>query len=251
MDTQNITANEDSIISFLAFFNEIDKHFDKILNEEGFSPYNEKLKKISEGNYSISGFVRKHIYQLRNFWELRNFITHGIKSNGETFAVPTLAAIDKISHYTKMITQPAKVLEFFKKPVFKAKKSDLLKSIIPQMKKKGYTNIPIYDNHDAFVGMLSNARLLYRISDLLINEDYINLGLVKIEHLQLDNNWKDCLFISKEMTIFEVNEIFTQSKRKGEKLSALFITETGSPNEEILGMISDGDANLIDEYLIV
>lgn len=67
MDTQNITANEDSIISFLAFFNEIDKHFDKILNEEGFSPYNEKLKKISEGNYSISGFVRKHIYQLRNF----------------------------------------------------------------------------------------------------------------------------------------------------------------------------------------
>ena len=50
----NTSSSEDGIISFLAFFNEIDKHFDKILNEEGFSPYNEKLKKIAEGNYSIS-----------------------------------------------------------------------------------------------------------------------------------------------------------------------------------------------------
>ena len=53
------------------------------------------------------------------------------------------------------------------------------------------------------------------------------------------------------MTIFEVNELFTQSKRNREKLSALFITETGNPNEEIQGMISSGDANLIDEYLIM
>ena len=75
-------SSEDTIISFLALFNQIDKHFDKVLWEEGFSPYNEKLKKISEGRYPISGFVRKHIYQLRNFWELRNFITHGIKTNG-------------------------------------------------------------------------------------------------------------------------------------------------------------------------
>ena len=51
-------SSEDTIISFLALFNQIDKHFDKVLWEEGFSPYNEKLKKISEGRYPISGFVR-------------------------------------------------------------------------------------------------------------------------------------------------------------------------------------------------
>lgn len=251
MDNQNMNTTEDGIISFLAFFNEIDKHFDKVLNEEGFSPYNEKLKKISEGNYSISGFVRKHIYQLRNFGELRNFITHGIKSNGETFATPTQAAIEKINNYAKMITKPAKVLDFFKKKVFKAKKSDLLKEIIPQMKKNNYTNIPIYNNEEQFIGILSEARLLYWISDLLMNEDYINLGLMKVEHIQLEYGRKDYLFISKEMTIFEVNELFTQSKRSGEKLSALFITETGNTDEEIQGMISAGDANLIDEYLIM
>lgn len=64
----NISSNrEDLILSFLAIFNGIDKHLDKILGEEGFSPYNEKLKKISDGNYSISNFIRKHIYTLRSF----------------------------------------------------------------------------------------------------------------------------------------------------------------------------------------
>ena len=74
--------------------------------------------------------------------------------------MPTQAAIEKISKYAKMITKPAKVLEFFKKEVFKAEKSDLLKIIIPQMKKNGYTNIPIYDEENTFLGILSKTPLL-------------------------------------------------------------------------------------------
>ncbi|PZM86637.1 MAG: hypothetical protein DLD55_05150 [candidate division SR1 bacterium] len=251
MEITETMTNEEGIISFLAYFNEIDKHFDKILNEEGFSPYNEKLKKIAEGNFSITSFVRKHIYQLKNFGELRNFITHGIKSNGETFATPTLAAIEKVRIYAEKITKPAKVLELFRKKVFQAKTSDPLRNILPEMKKYGYTNIPIYDESGHFQGILSDARLLYWLSDLLINEDYINLGLTKVEHIPLEFGWKDYLFISKQMSIFEVNELFTQSKKSGERLSVLFITETGNPDEDIQGMISAGDANIIDEYLIV
>lgn len=251
MEGTNVVQNEDTIISFLAFFNEIDKHFDKLLWEEGFSPYNEKLKKIAEGNYTITSFVRKHLYQLKNFWELRNFITHGIKSNGETFATPTQAAVEKISQYAEKITKPAKVLELFKRPVFTAKKSDSLRIIIPQMKKNGYTNIPVYDENNHFVWILSDARLLYWMSDLLMNEDYINLGLMKVEHIKLERGWKDYLFISKEMTIFEAGELFVQSKKNAERLAVLFITETGNPEEEILGIISASDANVIDEYLIV
>ena len=237
MVAEIIPSQEEGIVSFLAFFNEIDKHFDKVLNEEGFSPYNEKLKKIADGNYTISSFVRKHLYQLRNFGELRNFITHGIKSNGETYA--------------QKITEPAKVLEFFQKPVFTAKKSDLLSEIIPLMKGKNYTNIPIYDDQGNFAGILSESRLLYRIADLLMSDDYLNLKLMKVDHIQLNRGRKDYLFISSNTTIFEVNDLFTQSKRNGEKLGVLFITENGDPNEELLGMISSGDANLIDEYIIM
>lgn len=81
------------------------------------------------------------------------------------------------------------------------------------MKKNGYTNIPIYDDTDNFIGILSDARLLYWMSDLLINGDYMNIGLMKVEHVKLEYGWKDYLFISKEMTIFEVNELFNEHKK--------------------------------------
>lgn len=44
-------TNDESIISFLAYFNQIDKHLDKVLGDDGFAPYNEKLKKVAEGRF--------------------------------------------------------------------------------------------------------------------------------------------------------------------------------------------------------
>jgi hypothetical protein len=71
------------------------------------------------------------------------------------------------------------------------------------MKKNGYSNIPVYDENENFIGILNDARLLYWISDLLINNDYIDLGLTKVGHIQLQYNWKDYRFISQDTTIFE------------------------------------------------
>lgn len=143
--------NGDTIISFSAFFNEIDKHFDKILGEEGFSPFNEKLKKITDGNYSISNFVKKHLYQLRYFGELRNFITHSIKNYGESFVMPTEVAVSRLAKYAEVIKKPARVIDLFKTEVFKAKKSDYLKTLLPLMQSKSYTKIPVYDENQHFV----------------------------------------------------------------------------------------------------
>lgn len=143
--------NDEMILSFLAFFNQIDKHLDKILGEEGFSPYNEKLKKIAEGRFSISNFIRKHLYQLKNMGELRNFITHGIKTNGETYATPTSAALEKIKQYAEIIIEPPTVGQIFRKEVFTAKTTDLISELIPLMKHKSYTHIPIYDEKGEFV----------------------------------------------------------------------------------------------------
>jgi len=42
----NQTQKEDPIILFLALFNSIDKHFDKVLGQDKFLPFNEKVKRI-------------------------------------------------------------------------------------------------------------------------------------------------------------------------------------------------------------
>jgi CBS domain containing-hemolysin-like protein len=55
-----------------------------------------------------------------------------------------------------------------------------LKNILPEMTKNGYSNIPVYDENENFMGILNDSRLLYWISDLLINNDYIDLSLTKV-----------------------------------------------------------------------
>lgn len=251
LTSQLSQPSEDTIISFSAFFNEIDKHFDKILDEEGFSPFNEKLKKIAEGRYPISNFVKKHQYQLRYFGELRNFITHSVRNYGKSFAVPTPVAIEKLARYAEIIKSPAKVIDVFRSDVFVAKTSDYLKDILPLMKAKNYTKIPVYNDAGTFVGVLSENRLLHWLSDVLINQDYLNLNLLKIEHLRLKPNGQNYAFVASDMTIYEVDTLFSDKKLNGERFAVAFITENGNPEEEILGIISSSDVNVIDHYLFV
>ncbi|MDR2189806.1 MAG: hypothetical protein LBP53_01035 [Candidatus Peribacteria bacterium] len=64
------------VMQYLSLFNEIDKHFDKVLGTEKFLPYNDKLKQIMQGKYSISRFVKIFQNDLKYFGELRNHISH-------------------------------------------------------------------------------------------------------------------------------------------------------------------------------
>ena len=52
------------------------------------------------------------------------------------------------------------------------------------------------------------------------------------------------------MNIYEADELFTKKKMNNERLDIIFITETGNSDEDILGLISSSDANVIDQYLI-
>ena len=55
------------VMRYLSLFNEIDKHFDKVLGNERFLPYNDKIKQIIQGKYSISWFVKIFQNDLKYF----------------------------------------------------------------------------------------------------------------------------------------------------------------------------------------
>lgn len=61
----------------------------------------------------------------------------------------------------------------------------------------------------------------------------------------------DFCFVSKMMSIYEADRYFTEKKLAGKKFEVMFITEMGEEQEEIIGMISSSDANVIDQYLIL
>lgn len=238
------------VMEFLSLFNEIDKHFDKILEAERFIPYNEKIKIIIWGKFSISRFVKIYQNDLKYFWELRNHISHGLKVDEYIYAIPTQRAIDKLAEFVEKIVSPPLCIDFFRKEVHSVHIQDSLKDLLEAMKHYGYTHVPVYSETEEFLWVVTESWILQRLSEQMIDDNYIDISKVRIEHIFISKSNKDFVFASSNINIYEADEIFTIKKKKGRGLWALFITENGTSAEPIIGMISWNDVALIDDFVI-
>lgn len=239
-------ARPDIIMQFLALFNQIDKHFDKIILSDWYLPYNEKIKRIVEWYYHISWFVKIHQFQLKYFGEIRNQITHGIQLDWHTYVYPTEYAIKELSKYADIIKRPPRCINVFGKPVFTCNKNDKLQKIVSIMEEKDYSHVPVYDDEKNYMWILSESKIL---AWLTTGEDKI-IKETKVIDVNLITDKNYTLFINKSVNVYEIDQIFTKKKQNNEKIWAVLITENGKKNEPLLGIITAGDTALVDTYVI-
>lgn len=238
----------DPILDFLALFNQIDKHLDKVLWTDKFLPYNEKLKRIVQWDYSISWFVKLHQYQLRYFGEIRNQISHGIKLDGHTYVVPSKYAIEQLWKHATNIKKPPKVMEIFKKEVFVCTQDDNLQYIVDKIQNERFTHIPVYNAGWTFIGVINEDIIFTWLSQNFNSEE--KLEDIKIKQLPImqKNQWY--IFVNKEENVYRIDKFFTEKKENGEQIGAVFITEKWWTNENILWVITSWDTALVDKYVI-
>jgi len=241
--------SSDPIIDYLAYFNQIDKYFDKVLKTDKFLPYNEKIKRIIDGSFPISRYLKLYKYELQFFGELRNHITHGIKLDGHNYAIPSPYALHKIKTIAKAIKDPPSCFDVFKKDVYFCKTSDHLKDILPVMKYNAYSHVPVYDSQNKFVGVLSESNICYRLAKQFERLDH-NLQGFKISDIPLEHGLSHYMFVSKKTNIYQIDQIFTLKKTQKKRLWAIFITNKGKEQEPILGVITAGDVALVDTYVV-
>ncbi|MDR2189804.1 MAG: hypothetical protein LBP53_01025 [Candidatus Peribacteria bacterium] len=84
----------------------------------------------------------------------------------------------------------------------------------------------------------------------MLDDNYLDITKIRIEHLPISTSHRDFVFVSAEITIYEADEIFTMHKKKGRGLGAMFITPKGTSREKIIGMISGDDVALIDDFVV-
>lgn len=236
----------DSIMEFLALFNQIDKYFDKILWLEVFLPYNEKIKRIIKWNYYISRFVKLHQFQLKYFWEIRNQITHWIQIDWHTYIQPTEYSIIQLRKYVKEIKMPPKCSDLFWKDVFFCHYDDKLKTVINTIEQKNYSHIPVYNRDERFIWILNKSNII----SWLAHGDIKDINEAKVWDIRLINDARYVRFISKKVNVYEVDKLFSEKKETGEKIWVLLITENWHRNEPLLGIISAGDTAIIDSYVV-
>lgn len=247
----NQTQKEDPIILFLALFNSIDKHFDKVLGQDKFLPFNEKVKRIILWSYYSSWFVKLHQYQLRYFGELRNFITHGIKIENRSMVIPSEQAIKKMKQLKQWILRPPYCGDVFKKAIFSCNINDTLQDILPKIRNNYYTHVPVYDNSNKFMWVLTSESILIRLADNFVDRcKKLCMDELKISNIPLKFNADNYSFVDKKTNIFEVDRMFSDRKLQRRRLGAIFITENGKQNEQIIWMVTSSDIAIIDTYII-
>ena len=238
------------VMRYLSLFNELDKYFDTLVETERFMPYNDKLKQISEWKFAISWFVRLHLSELKYFGELRNHIAHGLKVDEYLYAIPTERAINKLSEFIEKIVEPPLCIDYFRKEVYTVHLSDKVSEVLKNIKSDWYTYIPVYNDEEEFLGVITESGILQRITNEMLDQNFIDLSKVRVEHLHISTAIKDYMFVSSNINMYQADEIFTMRKRKWKWLWAMFITKNGTSKEKIIWMMSGNDIALIDDFVM-
>lgn len=238
------------VMRYLSLFNELDKYFDTLVETDRFMPYNDKLKQISEWKFAISWFVRLHLSELKYFGELRNHIAHGLKVDEYLYAIPTERAINKLSDFIEKIVEPPLCIDYFRKEVYTVHLTDKVSEVLKNIKSDWYTYIPVYNDEEEFLGVITESGILQRITNEMLDQNFIDLSKVRVEHLHISTAIKDYMFVSSNINMYQADEIFTMRKRKWKWLWAMFITKNGTSKEKIIWMMSGNDIALIDDFVM-
>jgi predicted transcriptional regulator len=154
----------------------------------------------------------------------------------------------RIQKIYEKITNPKKVIPEFQFKVLGARKNDYINKILVDMKKKSFSQFPVYDQNEFVCELITNNTISRWLSTQIEENGTIVIENVKIEDLISEIEFKENYkFIPSNTSIYEAyNYFINQINRKKRNLDVLFITKSGKQNEKLLGLITIEDiANLV------
>lgn len=225
---------------FLDAFAKIERQLKLITNVTRYSRFYQLLNQAAQ----YSSVVRKYELELQEYADLRNAIVHQRSGEGHIIAIPIPEVVDEIEELAEKICEPPRVSSHFLKPVKICDPQTDLESACRLMEEMGTSKIPVYAQ-GGFHALLTTdmvARWLWnqqrkgqplkgRVSDCLYYRDK-----------------KDrVLFVSRQATVTDVQDLFEKSLHRGVGISAILITEAGQQHQKPIGIITVADLPLLYE----
>lgn len=191
-------------------------------------------------NHYESAPVRESLNLCR---EIRNLMTHNANLGGEPIVEPSEPVVESLRQTLEYVRRPPLALEFATTGgrIVCAGLSERVLKLMATMEKNGFSHIPIVEKK-YFVGVFSVSTIfscvlqepeLHITPETTIRE----LG----EMLPVDRHIENYAFVGRETTCIQARRMFETIRGKNKRLSVIFITETGSREEPLLGMLTPWD----------
>lgn len=217
----------------------------RILEEELIQKYDTDEKSGSPVVRFISDKEGRPFREKLNFCrEIRNFLSHHSELDGEPLIEPSESIIRFLDEVTNYLQKPPLALSYATQfcDILKAGPKNKVVTVMRKMQKLGFSHVPVLKD-GTLIGVFSISTFfnyalknnLAALNDEMLIEDFDEL-LLPDRH---EN--ERFLFLPETATLFEVKNEFEKRSMRSKRLAVIFITNNGSINGRILGMLTPWD----------
>ncbi|PUB13342.1 CBS domain-containing protein [Paenisporosarcina sp. OV554] len=203
---------------FLTAFHRIEQSMKDIIGTNDHLSFF-KLVELSKRKNAI---LRKYEEDLREYATLRNAIVHHKTSTEYAIAEPHDEIVLALETIDEALAKPITVGQMFERNVSILQAKDTLRDALKLIREKQFTQIPVYDGN-VFVGLLTAVGIMFWLANH--EKEDISWEMTVESTLQHEKKKENHLFVPREMSIFEAEELFKEAISKGRRLEALLITD--------------------------
>lgn len=218
---------------FLTTFNRIDKH---LREATGIQDRSKTFTDVLNAFERREPSMRPWMMRLRGYADLRNMIVHERHRPNEFIAYPSRSTLSDLLQLEKQLESPLRVEQVFLREVYTLKPDDSVDEVLSSVKNDDFTQFPVYQSDGVFIGLLTGNGLTRWLASRPGEDSQLidwREHTVK-DVLGYEEELQTCEFIARATPVREAVHEF----RNVPSLEALLITQTGSPKQKPIGIIT-------------
>lgn len=223
----------DLIERFLVAYNVIDHHLREQLGADQSPSFSQLVRE-----YAACYPRWRERENLRMIGDLRNAVVHQRERSYEYLSIPLPSIVENLERIRDQFKSPERVYPKFGKVVTSFQAEDVLSTVLTEIHAKDYSQFPIY-KQNSFLGLLTENG----ITRWLANHSTQVMTLIELDEVTVfdllgqEEQRSNYQFIPRDTTMLDAENFFVRNTL----LEALLITQTGKPNEKLMGIITRWD----------
>jgi len=185
---------------------------------------------------------KKYAGEVKLCQSVRNVIQHEPRFGDKYPVQPSEDMLNFIDELIDTIENRVKVIQIATRNVVSSEMDGDVREVMAKMREKGYNHVPILEG-GVVKGVFSRSSLFNMIVDkgdggntdprtFADMRDYLGFE---------DRGAEEFIFVSRDMYVEELEELFEAEIKKARRVSAAFVTDTGDKSGRLLGMITPWD----------
>lgn len=176
--------------------------------------------------------------------EIRNILSHNAGSDGQSVVEPSQEMLDRLDGVIEYVRRPRLAADFGTPAgrILCAHMNERIYQVMRAMQNNGYSHVPIMEG-GGIIGVFSIKSLFDYLAEHglgSLNEDSRISALrdkVALEH----RTGERYMFVAADATITAVRSAFDARGSRNGRLSAVFVTQTGKPQDGLVCMLTPWD----------